>query len=205
MRVVIVDDHAIVRDGLRLMLEHADDIDVVGEVAEGGALLDLLAEVETDIILLDMRMDGMNGLETLEMLGDSHPDILVVMLTMHDDASLLGRAIELGARGYVLKGSGRDVLVRALRTVSAGGAFVDPRLTEALVSIARLPEGTLLTDADLHILRLLATGASNRVIAEMTEMTASQLRSHLKDIYEALEASGRSEAVANALRRGLII
>jgi DNA-binding NarL/FixJ family response regulator len=204
MKLIIVDDHAIVRDGLRLMLDSEIDIDVVGEAAGGEELLELVERLETDIVLLDMRMEGMHGLDALEILSERHPGIQVVVLTMHGDASLLGRAVELGARGYVLKGSGREVVLEALRTVASGKAFVDPQLTEDLISLTSPTQPAPLAEKDLEILRLLASGHPNREIAARAGMTSSQLRARLREVYAVLEVSSRAEAIAAALRRGLI-
>jgi DNA-binding NarL/FixJ family response regulator len=204
LRVVIVDDHAIVRDGLRLMLAAEDDIEVVGEAEDGLAALTLLDELETDIVLIDLRMEGMGGLETVRALAEDHPRISAVVLTMHDDPGLLRRAVESGARGYVLKGSGRAAVVAALRSVAAGGSYVDPRLAGDLVALVADPEPRVVSDRDLEVLRLLASGVSNRDVAQRLGWTAARLRRRLQGIYAALGASSRSEAVAIALRRGLI-
>jgi DNA-binding NarL/FixJ family response regulator len=204
MRLVIVDDHAIVREGLRLLLSDEDDVEVVGEAADGRAALDLLDECPADIVLLDLRMEGMGGLETIRAIAAAHPRARVVVLTMHDDRGLLRRAIQAGARGYVLKGSPRDVVVGALRAVSAGGSYIDPRLTEDLVTLAADPRPGRTSDEDLEVLRLLAAGMPNRDVAERIGTTPARLRTRLRQIYAALGASGRAEAVAIALRRGLI-
>lgn len=204
MRLVIVDDHAIVRDGLRMMLADEDDIEVVGEAADGSSALEVLEGCAADVVLLDLRMEGMGGLDTIRALSQRHPTVRVVVLTMHDDTSLLRRAVEAGARGYVLKGSTRDEVIGALRAVTAGGSYVDPRLTQELVTLATDPEPGLLSDQDLEILRLLASGTPNRDISDRTGTTSAQLRARLRRIYAVLGASGRSEAVAIALRRGLI-
>lgn len=204
MRVVIVDDHAIVRDGLRLMLAAEDDIEVLGEAEDGQAALTLVDESETDIVLLDLRMEGMGGLDTVRALAEAHPRIRTVVLTMHDDPGLLRRAIESGARGYVLKGSGRAAVVAALRAVAAGGSYVDPRLAGDLVTMVTDPEPRVISERDLKVLQLLASGVSNRDVAQRLGLTPARLRTRLRGIYAALGASSRSEAVATALRRGLI-
>jgi DNA-binding NarL/FixJ family response regulator len=204
VRVVIVDDHAIVRDGLRLMLAAEDDIDVVGEAEDGRAALTLVDESDTDIVLLDLRMEGMGGLDTLRALAEAHPRVRTVVLTMHDDPGLLRRAVESGASGYVLKGSGRAAVVAALRAVAAGGSYVDPRLAGDLVTMVADPEPRVISERDLKVLQLLASGVSNRDIAQRLGLTPDRLRTRLREIYAALGASSRSEAVATALRRGLI-
>lgn len=204
MRLIIADDHELVRDGLRLMLDKVDGINVVGEAADGRGLLDLLEKAPADVVLLDLHMEGLGGLDTLPLLTESHPTVRVVVLTMSGDSFPLRRAIELGARGYVLKSSGRDTLVEAIRTVHDGGAFADPQLARQLLSAVSEPEAMLLSTEDVGILRLLAAGAPNRDIAQATGMTQGRLRRRLEEIFAALGARNRAEAVATALRRRLI-
>ena len=122
MRVAIVDDHAIVREGIQLMLANDDSIETVAEASDGAALLDLLKEIDVDVVILDLRMKGMGGLEVLEHLDRMEAPPATIVLTMHDDPSYLRRAIELGASGFVLKRSGRVELVKALNAAASGGA-----------------------------------------------------------------------------------
>lgn len=207
MRVVIVDDHAIVRNGIQLMLAVDDSIEVVAEATDGRALLDLLEETEVDIVLLDLHMKGMGGLEVLERLVRMEAPPAAVVLTMHDDPAYLRRAIELGARGYVLKCSDRAELVNALHVVAAGGAHVDPHLADVLVNLARAEPskgpGDLDEDAIL-LLRLLATGADNHSIIAETGWSEGGLRTRIRSLYECLGVTRRAEAVAAALRLHLI-
>ncbi len=207
MRVAIVDDHAIVREGIQLMLANNESIEVVAEATDGKALLDLLKETDVDVVLLDLRMEGMGGLEVLERLGRMEAAPATVILTMHDDPGYLRRAVELGARGYVLKRSGRVELVKALTVVAAGGAHVDPHLADALVDLARSESEMSPMDLDedsIRLLRLLASGADNRTIVEETGWSESSLRTRIRSLYECLGVIRRAEAVAAALRLRLI-
>ncbi len=207
MRVVIVDDHAIVREGIHLMLAGDQSIEVVAEASDGVELLDLLKKIEVDVVLLDLRMEGMGGLEVLEHLERMEAAPATVVLTMHDDPGYLRRAIELGARGFVLKRSGRAELVEALRIVASGGAHVDPYLAHALVDLAKSKSNVSQLDLDedsTRLLRLLAAGEDNRTIQEITGWSESRLRTRIRDIYERLGVTRRAEAVAAALRLHLI-
>ena len=207
MRVAIVDDHAIVREGIQLMLANDQSIDVVAEASDGVELLDLLKEIEVDVVLLDLRMEGMGGLEVLEHLERMEAAPATVVLTMHDDPGYLRRAIELGARGFVLKRSGRAELVKALRIVASGGAHVDPYLAHALVDLAKSKSNVSQLDLDddsIRLLRLLAAGADNRTIIETTGWSESALRTRIRSLYENLGVTRRAEAVAAALRLHLI-
>jgi DNA-binding NarL/FixJ family response regulator len=207
MRVAIVDDHAIVREGIHLMLANDESIEVVAEASDGVELLDLLKKIAVDVVLLDLRMEGMGGLEVLEHLERMEAAPATVVLTMHDDPGYLRRAIELGARGFVLKRSGRAELVKALRIVASGGAHVDPYLSDALVDLAKCKSNVSQLDLDqdsIRLLRLLAAGEDNRTISEITGWSESRLRTRIRSLYERLGVTRRTEAVAAALRLHLI-
>jgi len=207
MRVVIVDDHAIVREGIQLMLAGDESIETVGEASDGAALLDLLKETNVDVVLLDLRMEGMGGLEVLEHLDRMEAPPATIVLTMHDDPSYLRRAIELGASGFVLKRSGRAELVKALNTVASGGAYVDPHLAHSLVDLATSESDVGQMDLDedsIQLLRLLASGIGNRAIRGATGWSESNLRTRIRSLYAILGVNRRAEAVAAAMRLRLI-
>ena len=208
MRVLITDDHAIVRDGIRWMLESEPSIEIVAECSSGEELLDTLRAVETDVILLDIRMPGMSGLETLEALRREYPDLPVLMLTMHDEPELVAGSIGRGANGYLLKSAGRDELIDAINVVGNGGAFLQGELTVPLLT--RVAEGRAgdalprLDDDDSAILRRVASGMGNRDIAIEFELTETAVKTALQRIFTKLQVHNRAEAVAVALRLGLI-
>jgi len=207
MRVAIVDDHAIVREGIQLMLAGDESVEMVGEASDGVALLDLLKETNVDVVLLDLRMEGMGGLEVLEHLDRMEAPPATIVLTMHDDPSYLRRAIELGASGFVLKRSGRAQLVEALNAVASGGAYVDPHLAHALVDLATSESDVSQMDLDedsIRLLLLLASGIGNRAISETTGWSVSNLRTRIRSLYASLGVNQRAEAVAAALRLRLI-
>jgi DNA-binding NarL/FixJ family response regulator len=207
VRVVIVDDHAMVREGIQLMLAGDESIETVGEASDGAALLDLLKETNVDVVLLDLRMEGMGGLEVLEHLNRVKAPPATIVLTMHDDPSYLRRAIELGACGFVLKRSGRAVLIKALNAVASGGAYVDPHLAHALVDLATSESdmGRMdLNEDSIRLLRLLASGLGNRTIRETTGWSDSKLRTRIRTLYASLGVTRRAEAVATAMRLRLI-
>lgn len=207
MRVVIVDDHAMVREGIQLMLANDDSIEIVAEASDGAALLDLLKTTDVDVVLLDLRMEGVGGLEVLEHLDRMETPPATIVLTMHDDPSYLRRAIELGAGGFVLKRSGRAELVKALNAVASGGAYVDPHLAHALMDLATSESDVDQMDLDedsIHLLRLLASGVGNRAISETTGWSESNLRTRIRSLYAILGVTRRAEAVAAALRLRLI-
>ena len=205
MRVIICDDHAIVREGIRLMLSSDPMVEVVGEAGDGSELLDMLGDTETDVVILDLKMEGTGGLEVLEQLRDVEEAPPVVVLTMHDDESYLRRAVELGARGYLLKRSGAAELARALRAVAGGGSHIDPHLTTTLVSLAtsdiQRPEPD---PGAVRLLRLLAAGLDTDEIMLRTGWSKSTTKSRIRSLYRTLGVSRRADAVAAGLRRRLV-
>jgi len=207
MRVAVVDDHAIVREGIQLMFANDDSIETVAEASDGAALLDLLKEIDVDVVILDLRMEGMGGLEVLEHLDRMEAPPATIVLTMHDDPSYLRRAIELGASGFVLKRSGRVELVKALNAAASGGAYVDPHLAHALVDLAVSDSDVdqmALDEESIRLLRLLASGLGNRAIGETTGWSESTLRTRIRSLYASLGVNRRAEAVAAAMRLRLI-
>ena len=207
MRLVVVDDHRVVREGLRYMLESDPGIDIVAEADSGEALLELLGSTEADVVLLDVRMPGLGGLGTLEVLTAEHPDLRVLMLTMHDEPAYLRRAIELGAAGYLLKSAGRAEVLEALRTVAAGGVYVQGELMGTLVAevAGERPGGDrLLSPREREVLQLVADGLENKQIARRLGIAEATVKGYLRGIFERLGVSGRAEAVAVGLRLGLI-
>lgn len=208
MRIVIADDHGIVRDGLRWMLVNDPSIEIVGEAASGAALLKILPDLDPDVVLLDVRMPGMSGLETLEAIRELSKTLPVLILTMHDEPELVAGAIERGANGYLLKSAEREELVRAIGEVGRGGSYLQGDLAKPLVSRMTGPgPGPAipdLSDEDRRILGLVARGFSNKEIAGQLELSEPGVKAALQGIFKALGAHGRSEAVAIALRLDLI-
>jgi NarL family two-component system response regulator YdfI len=206
--VIIADDHRIVRDGLRMILSHDPEIEIVEEVEDGEHLLAVLEEVEADVVLLDIRMPGLSGLETLESLRERQHAIRVVILTMYDDPVYVRRAVELGADGYLLKSVDREELKRALRAVDSGQSYIQGELTGPLIaSIAEPRSAGPISDVDAEgklMLELLAEGLDNQQLAERLDLSEPAVKAKLRRIYRTLGVKRRSEAVAVALRLGLI-
>lgn len=205
MRVVITDDHRIVRDGLRWMLDDADSIDVVGEAGSGRELLGILAESSVDVALVDVRMPEMGGLEALEQVRRDFPQVRVIMLSMHDEPAYVRRAVELGASGYLLKNTGRAELIRALETVADGGVYLQGDVVAPLVAAVDSPASALrLSPREREVLQLVAHGYENKQIATELDISDATVKTYLRGIFERFGVSGRAEAVAVGLREGLI-
>ncbi|MFV1969425.1 MAG: response regulator, partial [Acidimicrobiia bacterium] len=206
IRVAIADDHRIIRDGLDLLLAGTDNIEIVSHAADGLELIDLLGTTDIDVVLLDVRMPTMTGLDVLRRIGELDIDVAVVMLSMYGDPVYVSRAIELGASGYLLKSVGHDELIRAIETVADGKSYFQTEVSGPLVarmigSDAPGPVGEM-TVEQLKILQLLADGADNATIAETLAVSDATAKAKLRTIYGSLGVQRRSEAVAVAMRLG---
>jgi len=208
MNIVIADDHGIVRDGIRWMLVNEPSIEIVGEAGDGQALLDLVDDLHPDGVLLDIRMAGMNGLDALVELKEKHPEIPVLMLTMYDEPEMVAGAIARGADGYLLKGAARDELIRAIHIIGEGGAYLQGHLTAPLMQVVAT-EGRdampVLDAQEREILQMAAGGKGNRQIAADIGITEAAVKAKLHHLFERLGAHGRAEAVAMAMRLGIIV
>jgi DNA-binding NarL/FixJ family response regulator len=206
VRIVIADDHRVVREGITYMLSEEPDIEIVGDAAGGEELLDLLDDQPVDVVLLDVRMPGMSGFEVLERIGSDMPQVRVLMLSMHDQPGYVRRAVELGAAGYLLKSSGREELLRAIRTVADGGVYLQGELMEPLVADVTGTSGPpgRISPRERQVLQLIANGYENKQVATELGLSEATVKSYLRGIFERLEVTSRAEAVAVGLRLGVI-
>ncbi len=209
--VVIADDHSLVRQGLRRYLEMAGDIQVLGEASNGSEVLRMIdnGTGEPDIVLLDIRMPEMDGLETARRIRVRHPKVGIIILTAYDDRQFVVEAVRAGARGYVLKARDAEHLIQTVRLVAGGNMVIDPQLVVALaeeLSAAneRDRKAETLTAREIEVLQLLAFGHTNKDIAEQLFISPDTVKTHLEHIFEKLGTSDRTAAVAEALRRRLI-
>ena len=198
---LIVDDHEVVREGLRLSLSRAPNIRVIGEASDGKSAVALAERRRPDIVIMDVRMPEMDGLEATKVLGERNPDIPVLIFTAYSERSLLSRGLDSGAKGYILKEAPHQTLVRAIEKVSSGDVYVDPALMPAF-----LPgKGEdMLTAREREILQLLADGMSNADVAAKLFISQETVKSHVRHILTKLEADTRTHAVAIALREAII-
>jgi len=204
VRVLLVDDHPIVRAGVRSLIDRRDDIAVVGEAASGEEAIALARHLQPDVVLCDLRLgDGLDGVQTTRQLRAEHPAPTVIILTTFDrDAEILG-AIEAGAAGYLLKDVAPDEIVQAIRRAAGGGLVLSPELSERVVAVSRAPR-VRLTERELDVLRLLDTGSSNREIAKTLFVTEATVKTHLVHIFEKLGADSRARAIAIARDTGIL-
>lgn len=209
IKVLIVDDHTLMRSGLRLMLSAQEDIEVVGEAADGNGGIAMAQKMRPDVVLLDISMPGMNGLECLNALLANQPDLKVILLTMHEDARYVKEGFALGAMGYVLKKAADDVLYQAVRVVYSGEMYIQPSITKAVV--AELTERPRvddlrkpLSDQEKKVLSLIAAGYANREIAEQLVISVKTVETYKYRIMDKLNCKKRSDLVKFALDNGLL-
>ncbi|MBI5305842.1 MAG: response regulator transcription factor [Chloroflexi bacterium] len=210
VRVLLVDDHAIVRQGVRSVLANHVDIQVIGEADSAASLFAALATLQPDVILLDIRMPGQNGIEVTQRLKREHPNIKVIILSTYDEDEFLFGALRAGAEGYLLKSASPEVLASAIRQVGRGDRLLSPALVgkvmrefqDLVKDKARADSG--LSDQELDVLRLIAAGATNKEIAEKVFWSEVTVKRKVQDILEKMGVANRAQAVAEAAKRGLL-
>jgi DNA-binding NarL/FixJ family response regulator len=198
---LIVDDHEVVREGLRLSLSRASHVRVVGEAPDGETAVALAERRRPDVVVMDIRMPGMDGLDATRLLRERAPDVPVILFTAYSDRPLLSRGLESGAKGYVLKEASHDTLLKAIEKVASGETYVDPGL---MPSFLGKDQTDMLTAREREILQLLADGMSNADVAQKLFISQETVKSHVRHILTKLEADTRTQAVAIALREAII-
>ena len=210
--VCLVDDQTLVRQGIRSLLELSDEIRVVAEAADGIQALDIVPKVKPDVVLLDMRMPGMSGLDVLNALAATNQLPPTIILTTFDDDQLVLAGLKAGARGYLLKDVSLDQLVDAVKTVAGGGSLVAPVVTQRLLSglermqneFTSLDRPDPLTDRETEILRLMAGGYSNKEIANSLGVAEGTVKNHVSNILSKLGVRDRTRAVLKAFELGIV-
>jgi two-component system response regulator DegU len=209
IKVMIVDDHNLVREGLKAVFSQGDEIDVVGEAGSGEQAIEMVDEVNPDVILMDISMPGMNGIQATKAIRDKHPDAKIVILTMLDQEGYVYEAIKAGATGYMLKSTSSDELVNAIQTVNEGKALLHPDATAQLlkefVSLAQNKAKDYgLSNREMEVLQLLSEGKTNKEVAKALWISEQTVKTHVAHIFDKLGTSDRTETVAQALRTGLV-
>ena len=200
IRVLIVDDHELVRQGLRALVNAEPDMHVVGEAADGAAALALVGEVQPDVITLDLSMPGIGGLSTARLLKDG-PDAAVIVVTRHDDDAFVQEVMAAGAAGYVLKQSPSEQLLRAIRVVASGAQYLDPALKHVNRDPRRRPTTAPVTPRELEVLRLTALGHANKEIAAQLSISVKTVEVHKTNAMRKLNLHGRTDIVRYALMK----
>jgi DNA-binding NarL/FixJ family response regulator len=204
VRVVVVDDHRVVRAGLETLLSSAEDIDVVGSAADGREAVAMILDRSPDVVLMDLSMPGMDGIEATRQLTAAGCAARIVVLTSFNEQSKVVAAVEAGAVGYILKDAEPERLLDAIRAAASGGAPLDPRAATALLAPrSQAPVATGLTPRELDVLRLVAEGLASKQIARRLDISEKTVKAHLTHVYQRLGVSDRTQAALWAQRNGI--
>jgi DNA-binding NarL/FixJ family response regulator len=201
VRILIVDDHPVVRDGLRLIIETQASMKVVAEASSGEAALAAFAEHHPDVVVMDLRLPGMSGAQAAAALQRDHPQARVIILTSYGQEAEIETALKAGARAYLRKDADRSELLDAIRTVSAGGRYLPARIREVLADRAPLSD---LTRREIEVLERMAAGMTNKEIGAALSISEDTVKLHAKNLFGKLDVNDRTHAVAVAARRGLL-
>lgn len=210
INVVLAEDHALVREGTRRILESSPDIVVVAEAAEGNEAVAVVDRCLPHVAIIDIGLPGFSGIEVTRRIKADHPEVGVLILTMHDDEQFIFAVIEAGAAGYLLKDVDGAELIQAVRAVRSGDSVLHPAIAhKVLARLAAAKDGGLgptseekLTDRESEVLRLAAAGMSNRAIGARLDLSVRTVEAHLSRVFKKLEVGSRSEAVVHGLRQG---
>jgi DNA-binding NarL/FixJ family response regulator len=205
IRVLLVDDHPVVREGIRGMLAAEADLAVVGEAASGPEAVVRAVELEPDVVLMDLRMPGGDGVEATERIRAERPGVHVLVLTTYDTDDDILRAVEAGATGYLLKDTPRAELAEAVRTAARGETVLTGRLAgKLLTGMRQRSEPAALSPRETQVLRLASEGHTNAAIGRALHISTTTVKTHLMRVYDKLGVSDRTAAVSQAIRRGLL-
>lgn len=208
IRIIIVDDHSMIREGLKQLLELDGDIKVVGEAGDGLECLDLIQRLKPDVVLLDINMPNLNGLQVLEHLRNNNIKVRVLVLTIHNEIEYLIRAIEIGVGGYLLKDSDSSVLKKAIHTVFNGETYIQPSLTpmlkERLENPDMVDDADTLTKREIEVLKLLAEGRFNKEIAQALNISEKTVKNHVSNIFKKIHVSDRTQAAVFAIKNNFV-
>lgn len=202
IRILIVDDHPVVRDGLAAMLNTQTDFEVVGEAGDGDEAVRKVADGDPDVLLLDLEMPGVDGIETLQRLKQMNVRAKTIVFTVFDTDDRIVSAMRAGAMGYLLKGAPREDVFRAVRVVNEGGSLLEPAVASRFLDSINDPDA--LTARQKEVLNLIATGLLNKEIADRLYISERTVKFHVSEILAKLGAGNRTEAVAIATEKGLI-
>jgi DNA-binding NarL/FixJ family response regulator len=208
IRVLLADDHAIVREGLKFLINSQEDMQVIGEAGDGPSALSLTAELNPDVVVVDVSMPGLNGADVTTQLRNAHPDRKVLVLTVHEEKGYLRLLLEAGASGYVLKRAAAAELVQAIRSVADGRTYLDPALAASVVdeyvhpTVEREASTAELSEREAEVVRLIALGYSNKEIAAQLKVSVKTVETYKTRSMEKLHIRSRVDIVRYAVRRG---
>jgi DNA-binding NarL/FixJ family response regulator len=211
IKILIADDHPVVREGLITMIKREPDFQVVGEATNGVEAVNRARELKPDVVLMDLRMPELDGVEAIRQISSTEPNIKYIILTTYSDDEYIFRGIEVGARAYLLKDAPREDLFKAIRAVNRGESLIQPvvasKVLDRFAELSRQAQSAppdVLSERELEVLKLMAKGDANKEIAAQLNITDSTVKTHISNIFQKLSAKDRTEAVMNAMRRGII-
>ncbi len=213
IRLLIADDHEVVRDGLRLLLETEEDFQVVGEAADGAAAVQLTAALQPQVVLMDLRMPGMDGLTAIDQIRTRWPAVALVILTTYNEDDLMMRGLRAGACGYLLKDTNRQTLFATLRAAARGEVLLKPEVLARVLAQRQssdirpakaVAQGLVLTEREEEVLVAVARGERSKEIAVQLQISERTVKAHLASIYNKLGVDSRAAAIAQAAQRGLL-
>ena len=209
IKILIVDDHPVVREGIGAMLARQPDFQIVGEASNGLQAIEKARELSPDVVLMDLRMPEMDGVEAIGRIRAEKPEVKFIILTTYSDDEYILKGIAAGARAYLLKDAPRDELFKAIRAVYKGESLIQPvvasRVLDKLAELSKKsPSTETLSEREIEVLQLMAKGVSNSSIADQLSITQSTVKTHITSIFQKLNVTTRTEAVTTALKRGII-
>ena len=209
IKVMIVDDHTLVREGLKAVFNQGNEIDIVAEAGSGEEAVELAGEIKPDVILMDVSMPGINGIQATKLIREANPEVKIVILTMLDQEGYVYEAVKAGATGYMLKNTSSDDLIEAIQTVYEGKALLHPGATAQLLKeFVTLADNRAqeygLSNREMEVLQLLSEGKTNKQIAKDLWISEQTVKTHVSHLFDKLGTSDRTETVAHALRSGLV-
>ncbi len=203
-RVIIVDDHPVVRDGLRALLDTESDVEVVGEATNGNEALAMVGALHPDLVLMDLQMPELDGVAATRGIRREYDTVEILILTTYDTDADIGRAIDAGATGYLLKDASREELIRAIRTAAQGESVLSPQVASRVLGKMRAPAEEALSAREIEVLLEVSHGLSNREVGRSLHISEATVRTHLLHIFAKLGVHDRTAAVTVALERGII-
>jgi two-component system response regulator NreC len=211
-RVLIADDHPLIRSGLRALLSRESEFEVVGEAADGYQALELVEQLKPDVVMLDVSMPRLNGIDVAQKISEKTPSTRIIIVSIHSDEGYVLRALKAGAKGYLLKASPEGDILNAVRAVAAGQAYLSPEISRLLVEEYvremrfRGVEDSydLLSIREKEILQLLASGATNRQVAEMIHVSVATVETHRTNVFQKIGVHSLPELILYAVRKGLL-
>lgn len=212
IRILVVDDHAIVRDGIKLIMETVDELEVVGEAGNGREGLEQAEALKPDVVLMDLRMPEMDGLTTIKHLREDQPEIAIIILTTYNEDDLMYQGLQLGAQGYLLKDVDRQTLIRTIKAAAQGETLLQPEILQRIMSQGGVQQSgakgrvgdTNLTERENEVMRGVAAGERNKEIAYRLGISERTVKAHLTHIFTKLGVDSRAGAVAIAVENGLL-